>query len=102
MEDLRAEAHRVDGRWQVELLLPAGKWKVETEEGQTFDIIPNEPRATLRWTVAPNRWSQQDRPCRFDLVGETAVRLSFSVVYPNSLPGGNVMVDVWRVLTGVR
>ena len=102
MEDLRAEARKVAGRWQVELLLPAGTWKVETEEGQTFDLIPNEPRASLRWTVAPDRWSQQNRPFRFDLVGETGLRLSFSVVYPNTLPGGNVMVEVWRVLSGGR
>jgi len=102
MEDLRAEARKVEGRWQVELLLPAGNWKVETEEGQTFDMIPNEPRATLRWKVAPDRWSQQDRPLRFDLVGAGGLRLSFSVVYPNTLPGGNVMVDVWRVLTSVK
>ncbi len=86
MEDLRAEARKVAGRWQVELLLPMGRWKVETEEGQAFDVIKNEPRATLRWTVAPDRWSQQDRPFRFDLVGETGLRLSLSVVYPNTLP----------------
>ncbi len=102
MEDLRAEARKVEGRWQVELLLPAGTWTVETEEGQIFDLIPNAPRATLRWTVAPDRWSQQDRPFRFDLVGAGGLRLSFSVVYPNTLPGGNVMVDVWRVLTSVK
>ncbi|MCE1204272.1 MAG: hypothetical protein LWW79_06645 [Holophagaceae bacterium] len=100
LEGLHAEARKVGGRWQVELLLPAGRWKVETEEGQAFDILPNEPRATLQWTVAPDRWSQQDRPFRFDLVGESGLRLSFAVVYPSSLPGGNVMVDVWRVLSG--
>lgn len=102
LENLRAEARRIEGRWQVELLLPAGRWKVETEEGQTFDLIPNEPRGTLRWTVAPDRWSRQDRPFRFDLVGASGLRLSFSVVYPNTLPGGNVMMDVWRVLTSGR
>jgi len=100
MEELRAKAQHVDGRWQVELLLPAGRWQVESAESQSFDLLPNEPRATLRWTVAPDRWSQQDRPCRFDLVGETGLRLSFSVVYPNSLPGGFLWVDVWRVLAG--
>ena len=86
IEDLRAEARKVEGRWQVELLLPMGTWTVETEEGQTFSVIPNEPRATLRWTVAPDRWSQQDRPFRFDLIGESGLRLSFAVVYPNTLP----------------
>jgi hypothetical protein len=100
LEDLRAEARKVEGRWQVELLLPAGHWKVETEEGQTFELLPNEPRATLRWTVAPDRWSQQDRPFRFDLVGEGGLRLSFSVLYPNTLPGQSFMVDVFRVLSG--
>jgi hypothetical protein len=100
LEDLRAEAHQVEGRWQVELLLPAGRWKVESEEGQTFDILPNEPRATLRWTVAPDRWSQQDRPFRFDLVGESRLRLSFSVLYPNTLPASDFVLNVFRVLSG--
>jgi hypothetical protein len=100
LENLRAEARKVEGHWQVELMLPAGRWKVETEEGQTFDLLPNEPRATLRWTVAPDRWSQQDRPFRFDLVGEAGLRLSFSVLYPNTLPGQSFMVDVFRVLSG--
>jgi hypothetical protein len=100
LEDLRAKARKVEGHWQVELLLPAGRWKVETEEGQTFDLLPNEPRATLRWTVAPDRWSQQDRPFRFDLVGESGLRLSFAVLYPNTLPGQSFMVDVFRVLSG--
>jgi len=97
MEDLRAEARKVEGRWQVELLLPMGIWKVETEEGQTFAVIPNEPRATLCWTVAPDRWSQQDRPFRFDLVGESGLRLSFAVVYPNTLPkAAEVVLQVLR------
>jgi hypothetical protein len=97
LEDLRAEAHKVDGSWQVELLLPIGHWKVETEEGQIFDVLANEPRATLRWTVAPDRWSQQDRPFRFDLVGEGNLRLSFAVVYPNTLPKAvEVMLQVLR------
>jgi len=86
LDDLRAEARRVDGRWHVVLQLPAGRWKVETDEGQSFELVPNEPRATLLWTVAPDRWSQQDRPFRFDLVGEGNLRLSFAVVYPNTLP----------------
>jgi hypothetical protein len=97
MEDLRAEARKVDGRWQVELLLPAGRWKVETAEGQTFDVVPNEPRATLSWTVAPDRWSQQDRPFRFDLVGEAGLRLPLAVVYPNTLPkAAEVLLQVLR------
>ena len=86
MDDLRAVAQKVEGRWQVELLLPVGHWQVETHEGQTFHLLPNEPRATLRWTVAPDRWSQQDRPFRFDLVGEGGLRLPLAVVYPNTLP----------------
>jgi hypothetical protein len=100
LDDLRAEARKVEGRWRVELLLPAGKWMVQTQEGQTFDLIPDTPRATLRWTVAPDRWSQQDRPFHFDLVGEGNLRLSFSVLYPNTLPGQSFMVDVFRVLSG--
>ncbi|NWJ41617.1 MAG: hypothetical protein HXX12_11670 [Geothrix sp.] len=97
LEDLRAEARKVEGRWQVELLLPMGTWKVETEEGQTFNVIPDEPRATLRWTVAPDRWSQQDRPFRFDLVSEKGLRLSFAVVYPNTLPkAAEVVLQVLR------
>jgi hypothetical protein len=98
LEDLRAEAHKVEGRWRVALLLPAGRWRVETDEGQAFDLTPNEPRATLRWTVAPDRWSQQDRPFRFDLVGESGLRLTFSVVYPNTLP--KVAEVVLQVLRG--
>lgn len=98
MEDLRAEARQVEGRCQVELLLPAGHWQVETQEGQVFEILPGEPRATLRWTVAPDRLAQQERPFRFDLVGESGLRLSFAVIYPNTLPGGNFWTDVWRVL----
>ena len=100
VEDLRAEARKMDGRWQVELLLPVGKWKVETEEGQTFDLVPNEPRATLRWTVAPDRWSRQDRPFRFDLVGEGGLRLSYSVLYPNTVPGQGLVYMIFRSLTG--
>ena len=97
MEDLRAEARRVEGRWQVELRLPAGRWRVETGESQPFTLSPDEPRATLRWTVAPDRWSQQDRPFRFDLVGETGLRLSLSVVYPNTLPrAAEVVLQVLR------
>ena len=97
-EDLRAEARKVEGRWQVELLLPVGVWKVETEEGQDVHLIPNEPRATLRWTVAPDRWSRQDRPFRFDLVGEQGLRLSFAVVYPSTLP--KAAEGVLQVLRG--
>jgi hypothetical protein len=100
LEELRAQAHRAEGQWQVELLLPMGHWQVETSEGQSFTLVPNEPRATLRWTVAPDRWSQQNRPFHFDLVGESGLRLSFSVVYPNSLPGQNLVLEVFRVLSG--
>ena len=102
LEDTKAHATRSDGQWRVEFLLPAGRWQVETAEGQTFSLSADEPRATLRWTVAPDRWSQQDRPFRFDLVGDAGLRLSYSVVYPNSLPGGNAALDVWRVLTGLQ
>ncbi len=97
MEDLRAEARKVEGRWQVEFKLPVGIWKVETEESQAFQLIPDEPRATLRWTVAPDRWSQQDRPFRFDLVDEKGLRLSFAVVYPSTLPkAAEVILSVLR------
>lgn len=100
VEDLKAEARKVEGRWQVELLLPAGRWRIETPEAQSFDLLPGEPRATLRWTVAPDRWSQQDRPFRFDLIGAEGLNLSFAVTYPNSLAGGNAMVELWRILSG--
>ena len=97
MEDLHAEARKVEGRWQVELLLPVGRWKVETEEGQAFDLLANEPRTTLRWMVAPDRWPQQDRPFRFDLVGEGGLRLSLAVVYPHTLPkAAEVVLQVLR------
>jgi len=100
LEDLRAVAHKVEGGWRVELLLPAGEWKVEPQEGQACDLFPNGPRATLRWTVAPDRWSQQDRPFRFDLVGASGLRLSFSVMYPNTLPASDFVLNVFRVMTG--
>lgn len=97
LEDLRAEARKVDGSWQVELPLPMGQWKVETQEDQAFELVPREPRATLRWTVAPDRWSQQDRPFKFDLVGEGGLRLSFAVVYPSILPRAvEVVLQVMR------
>ncbi|MFN7958138.1 MAG: hypothetical protein U0P46_07460 [Holophagaceae bacterium] len=84
----------------MELLLPEGPWRVETPEAQSFDLLPGEPRATLRWTVAPDRWSLQDRPFRFDLIEPEGLRLSLAVIYPNSLPGGNAMVEVRRILSG--
>ena len=97
MEGLRAEARRVAGRWQVELRLPVGRWQVETAEAQAFTLSPDEPRATLRWTVAPDRWSQQDRPFRFDLVGEGGLRLPLSVAYPSTLPkAAEVVLQVLR------
>ena len=98
-ESLKAEARKAGDRWQVELLLPVGHWRVETEEGQTVEVIPGEPRATLRWTVDPDRWSQQDRPFRFTLVGEGGLSLSFSVHYPNSLPAQSLMLEVFRILS---
>ena len=100
MEDFCAEAQKVDGQWWCELKLPLGHWRAETEEGQALDILPDEPRATLRWKVTPDRWAQQDRPFRFDLVGEKGLRLSLSVRYPNTLPGQSLVLDVFRALAG--
>ena len=100
LEEQQAVAHKIDGRWRVEFLLPAGRWQMECREDQPWDLVPHEPRATLRWTVAPDRWSQQDRPFRFDLVSETGLRLSYSVVYPNTLPGQNLVLNVVRILSG--
>jgi hypothetical protein len=100
MESLRADARKVDGQWHCEMRLPLGRWRVETSEGQTFDITPGEPRATLRWKVAPDRWAQQDRPLVFDLVGEGDLRLSLSVRYPNTVPGQNLVLNVFRALSG--
>lgn len=34
-----------------------GRWRVETQEGQELETLPAEPGATLRWTVAPDRWA---------------------------------------------
>jgi hypothetical protein len=100
VEHLTALARKQEGRWRVELLLPVGRWRVETAEGQDLEILPAEPRATLRWTVAPDRWAQQDRPFRFDLVGESGLRLSLAVRYPNTVPGQSLVLDVFRVLSG--
>lgn len=97
MVDLRAEARRVDGQWCVTLRLPAGRWKVETGEPQAFSLSEDAPRATLRWTVAPDRWVRQDRPFRFELVGEGGLRLPLSVVYPGTLPrAAEVVLQVLR------
>ncbi len=100
MEGFRAEARKVDGQRWCELKLPLGHWRAETEEGQALDLLPDEPRATLRWKVTPDRWAQQDRPFRFDLVGEKGLRLSLSVRYPNTLPGQSLVLDVFRALAG--
>ncbi len=100
MEEFRAEARKVEGQWWCELQLPLGIWRVETAEGQTLEILPGQPRATLRWKVAPDRWSQQDRPFLLDLVGENGMRLSLSVRYPSSLPGGAFTLNVFRMLSG--
>ena len=50
--------------------------------------------------VAPDRWSRQDRPFRFNLVGETGLRLSLSVVYPNTVAGQRFVLKVFRALSG--
>jgi len=100
LENLTALARKQEGRWRVELLLPAGQWRVETQEGQELEVLPAEPRATLRWTVAPDRWAQQDRPFRFDLIGESGLRLSLAVRYPNTVPGQSLVLEVFRALSG--
>jgi hypothetical protein len=100
MEEFRAVARKVEGRWWCELRLPLGTWRIETAEGQNVEILSGEPRATLQWKVAPDRWSQQDRPFYFDLIGENNLRLSFSVRYPSSLPGGELTLNVFRILSG--
>jgi len=100
VEDLRATATKVEGQWRCELQLPLGQWRIETREAQEVEIVPGAARATLRWRVAPDRWSQQDRPFSFDLVGESGLRLSLAVRYPNSLPGQNLVLNVFRVLAG--
>ncbi len=100
MEELHAEARKIEGQWCCQLKLPLGSWRAETAEGQDLEVLPGEPRATLRWKVAPDRWSQQDRPFLFDLVGKDGMRLSLSVRYPSSLPGGEFTVNVFRILSG--
>ncbi len=100
LEELRATATKAGDRWLCELQLPLGVWRVETREAQDAEIVPDRPRATLRWKVAPDRWSQQDRPFMFDLVGEGGLRLSLTVRYPNSLPGQNLVLNVFRALAG--
>lgn len=97
-ESLNAEARKIEGRWQVELLLPAGHWRVDPQEGQTVQILPGEPCSTLRWVVDADRWSQQDRPFRFTLIGDGGLSLPMSVRYPNTLP--RVVGVVLQVLSG--
>lgn len=97
-ESLTAEARKIEGRWQVELLLPTGHWRVDPQEGQLVQVLPGEPCSTLRWVVDPDRWVQQDRPFRFTLIGEGGLSLSMSVRYPNTLPRS--MVILLSVLSG--
>lgn len=97
-DSLKADTHKIEGRWQVELLLPAGHWRVDPQEGQSVQVLPGEPRTTLRWVVDPERWNQQDRPFRFTLIGEGGLSLPMSVRYPNTLPRG--MVVLLQVLSG--
>ena len=97
MESLQAQARKVEGQWECELILPLGQWRVETAESQILEVLQNEPRATLRWKVAPDRWAQQDRPFRFDLVGAAGLRLSLAVRYPNTVPkAAEVVLQVLR------
>jgi hypothetical protein len=86
-ETYQAEAEKLEGRWQVSFLLPAGEWTVLPEEEQPFLIVPGSPRATLRWTVAPERWTRQDKPFRFRLKGAAGGEMSLSVTYPPTVPG---------------
>lgn len=86
-ETYRAEAEKVDGRWQVSLRLPAGDWTVLPEEEQPFRVEPGSPRSTLRWTVAPERWARQDQPFRFRLQGAAGGEVRLSVTYPPTLSG---------------
>jgi len=97
-ESLKAEARKVDGRWHVELRLPAGHWRVDPQEGQSVQVLPGEPCSTLRWEVDPDRWTQQDRPFRFTLIGDGGLSLPMAVHYPNTLPRG--VVILLEVLSG--
>ncbi|MEI6592258.1 MAG: hypothetical protein WCL47_03385 [Holophagaceae bacterium] len=95
-EALVAEAKQVEGRWRVELRLPVGHWQVVPDEEQTFHIVPAEPRSVLVWTVAPDRWALQDRPFRFNLVGEGGLTIAMSVRYPNTLPPAvSVLLEIF-------
>jgi hypothetical protein len=77
------------GRWRVTLLLPAGEWNVLPEEDQPIELVPGTPRATLRWTVTPERWSRQDKLFRFQLRGATGGVFRMSVVYPPTINAPN-------------
>ena len=48
MEELHAEARKIEGQWCCQLKLPLGSWRAETAEGQDLEVLPGEPRATLR------------------------------------------------------
>ena len=97
-ESLRAEARKVEGRWQVSLPLPVGDWRIETGEAQPFELLPGSPRQTLRWTVAPERWDRRDRPFTFSLKGKEGLEIPLSVKYGSLFNGpGTFFLEVLRV-----
>jgi len=84
-ESLVAEAEWTGDCWQVSLVLPAGNWKVEPVESQSYEMIAGDPRATLRWSVTPGRWANFKKPFVFELAGEGGIRIPLTVRYPRKM-----------------
>ncbi len=99
-ETLQAECRKVEGRWEVSLRLPAGHWAVGVDEAQPFELLPGEPRATLRWRVEAERW-RQARPVTFTIASDT-VRMELRVRYPGPSSASehlqHLLVVVWQLL----
>lgn len=95
-----AEAKKDDGLWRISLRLPAGQWKVESQEDQRFAITQeaSSARQIMNWTVTPERWRQGEKPLYFNLVGENDIRLEMSVRYAEMFKEGD---RTWLSLLGL-
>ncbi|MBI4911586.1 MAG: hypothetical protein HY823_02510 [Acidobacteria bacterium] len=100
---LAATATRRGDHWIVELPLPAGAWRAETEESQAMEVVPGSPRGTLRWSVSPERWNHRDKPLHLKLIPETGPPLELDLKYPYAPSAAErVFTFVFTVLRPLR